>query len=127
MIKVTVLTILSVTLLFGCSGKAKTSNVATIASSPTETKTETVAAITTPDKPSCHREFVSVKRDTFDECILIGMSYRQVIEVFGYRGKLVSQADRVEIWEFNGGSGKEAMLTFTDGKLSIKSQSGLAN
>lgn len=78
-----------------------------------------------PTHPSCSRKYVSVKLDTFENCLVDGMTYSQVANVLGYAGKLQSQSGSIEMWQWNNGEGKYLSAMFSEGKLISKSQIGL--
>jgi hypothetical protein len=83
------------------------------------------AAIDVPKNPVCSRKYVSVKLDTFETCLIDGLTYVQVANVLGYRGTLQAKSGNREIWQWNDGSGKYLTATFSGGKLISKSQIGL--
>ena len=85
----------------------------------------TVINIDTPSDPVCHRKAQSIKKDTFDRCLVMGMTYVQAANALGYVGDLQAQSGTTEVWQWNDGSGRYATLTFTDGYLVSKSQIGL--
>jgi hypothetical protein len=78
-----------------------------------------------PTSESCKRNYVSVKLDTFQECLVEGLSYTQVANTLGYAGTLTSSSGSVEIWQWNGGTGKYLSAVFVSGKMTSKSQVGL--
>lgn len=78
-----------------------------------------------PDDPACHRNHVSVKLDTFQNCLLNGMTYVQIANILGYRGTLTSESGNLQDWEWNDGSGKYLSVTFVDNRLDSKSQINL--
>ena len=81
--------------------------------------------VNVPDNASCHRRYVSVKLDTFNDCLVEGMTYVQVANTLGYRGELQSQSGSIKLYQWNDGSGKYLSASFEDGRLSSKSQIGL--
>jgi hypothetical protein len=88
-------------------------------------QTGTTIMVDMPNHPSCSREYVSVKLDTFENCLIEGLTYVQVANVLGYRGELQAKSGDTEIWQWNDGSGKYLSATFFDGKLVSRSQIGL--
>lgn len=78
-----------------------------------------------PSDDACRRPTVSVKLDTFNNCLLDDMTYEQVVEVLGYPGKMVTKSGDLETWEWNGGTGKYLSIAFFEGKLKSKAQTGL--
>ncbi|MEG4177605.1 type IV pilin-like G/H family protein [Microcoleus sp. S13_C3] len=94
--------------------------------SPDSLKSDsTKVGVEVPTHPSCSRKYVSVKLDTFENCLVDGMTYSQVANVLGYAGKLQSQSGSIEMWQWNDGEGKYLSAIFSDGKLMSKSQIGL--
>ena len=94
--------------------------------SPDSLKSDsTTVGVEVPTHPSCSRKYVSVKLDTFENCLVDGMTYSQVAKVLGYAGKLQSQSGSIEMWQWNDGEGKYLSAMFSDGKLMSKSQIGL--
>jgi hypothetical protein len=77
-----------------------------------------------PKAPACLRTFVSVKMDTFEQCLPDGLTYVQVANVLGYRGTLQTQSGSTEIWQWNGREGSLSIV-FDNGKLKSKAQAGL--
>ena len=65
--------------------------------------------------------------------ITTGMTYRQVVEIVGVEGELMSEVDigyseyatRIYCWEGNGTAGSNANVTFQGGKVISKAQIGL--
>jgi hypothetical protein len=84
-------------------------------------------SVDVPKAESCTRKYVSVKLDTFNECLPEGLTYVQVANALGYKGELQSKSGDVELWLWNGGSGKYLSGQFVNGKLTGKSQVGLVN
>lgn len=78
-----------------------------------------------PKAPACSRTYVSVKMDTFEQCLPDGLTYVQAANVPGYRGTLQTKSETTEIWQWNSGEGKYLSIVFDDGKLKSKSQIGL--
>jgi hypothetical protein len=78
-----------------------------------------------PKAPACSRAYVSVKLDTFEQCLPDGLTYVQVANVLGYRGTLQTKSGGTEIWQWNDGEGKYLSVIFDNGKLKSKSQLGL--
>jgi hypothetical protein len=109
----------------------------TVASAPVPTPIDPNSAIgqidqfgvtVTTDKPShpaCNRKFVSVKLDTFESCLVPGLTYVQVANILGYKGTLSAQASTVEIWQWNDGQDRLLTAKFEGGRLVSKSQLGL--
>jgi hypothetical protein len=81
--------------------------------------------IDVPKDEACQREYVSVTRDTFERCLIEGLTYVQVANTLGYRGELQAQSGSMEIWQWNGGTGKYLSATFMNGRLTSKAQIGL--
>ena len=81
--------------------------------------------INVPANASCHRRYVSVKLDTFNDCLVEGMTYVQVSNTLGYQGELQSQSGSIKLYQWNDGSGKYLSASFENGRLSSKSQVGL--
>lgn len=77
-----------------------------------------------PDHPACSRNYVSVQLDTFQHCLVEGLTYVQVANILGYQGTLGAEAGGSEVWQWNG---REGVLTatFSGGRLVSKSQAGL--
>lgn len=107
-------------LLVGCTSTTSTISTQPAEPSPSPSSTE----IAVPAAESCHRNYVSVKLDTFNDCILLGMPYLQVANILGYQGEKLSESGNSQTWQWNGRSGT-MMAVFTDNKLVSKSQSGL--
>ena len=84
----------------------------------------TVAITDVPKLPECSRKFVSVKLDTFQSCIIDGLTYVQVANTLGYAGQLQAESGNSAIYKWNGSDGV-VMASFVDGRLVSKSQSGL--
>ena len=78
-----------------------------------------------PKDPVCSRTHVSVKMDTFEKCLVEGLTYVQVANVLGYRGELQTKSGNAEIYQWNDGAGKYLSATFANGKLMSKAQVGL--
>jgi hypothetical protein len=78
-----------------------------------------------PKAPACSRTYVSVKMDTFEQCLPNGLTYVQVANVLGYRGTLQSKSGNTEIWQWNDGEGKYLSIVFDNEKLKSKAQSSL--
>ncbi len=78
-----------------------------------------------PKAPACSRTHVSVKMDTFEQCLPDGLTYVQAANVLGYRGTLQTKTGSTEIWQWNDGEGKYLSIIFDSGKLRSKSQAGL--
>ncbi len=121
-------------LMVGCGGKPPATQVTapqtTASTNPNSNigKTDEMGvtvSVDVPDKESCKRTHVSVKNDTFQECLLDGLSYVQVANTLGYKGKLSTKSGNTEIWQWNGGTGQYLTATFVDGKMISKSQAGL--
>lgn len=121
----------------GCSGLHQSANVSQpVDSARTESavadtiseKTDLAGipiSVEVPQHPACSREYVSVALDTFDSCLLEGMTYYQVASTIGYRGTLQAKSGDTEIWQWNAGTGKYLSATFSKSKLTSKSQIGL--
>jgi hypothetical protein len=77
-----------------------------------------------PKAPACSRTYVSVKMDTFEQCLPDGLTYVQVANVLGYRGTLQTKSGNTEIWQWNGREGSLSIV-FDNGKLKSKAQAGL--
>lgn len=73
----------------------------------------------------CNRSYVSVKMDTFSQCLIDGMSYNQVVSVLGYPGTLTASSGSAETWQWNDGQGKYLSAVFINGRLVSKAQAGL--
>ncbi len=78
-----------------------------------------------PKDPVCSRTRVSIKIDTFEKCLIEGLTYVQVANVLGYRGELQTKSGNAEIYQWNDGLGKYLSATFVNGKLMSKAQIGL--
>ncbi len=78
-----------------------------------------------PKAPARLRAFVSVKMDTFEQCLPDGLTYVQVANVLGYRGTLQIKSGSTEIWQWNDGEGKYLSIVFDNEKLKSKAQVGL--
>ncbi len=71
-----------------------------------------------------------ITMDEFDE-IEDGMSYEEVCDIVGSEGELSSESTVADYtcsmysWEGKGSVGANAIITFSNGKVSGKSQSGL--
>jgi hypothetical protein len=78
-----------------------------------------------PNHPACSRKFVSVKLDTFENCLVPGLTYVQVANILGYKGTLGAESGSSQVWDWNDGSGV-LMAKFENGRLVSKSQSGLS-
>jgi hypothetical protein len=78
-----------------------------------------------PDHPACSRKTVSVKLDTFENCLVPGLTYVQVANILGYKGTLGAESGGSQVWDWNDGSGV-LMAKFENGRLVSKSQSGLS-
>ena len=87
--------------------------------------TGTVIKVDTPNDPICHRKYQSVKQDNFKLCLVEGLTFVQVSNVFGHAGELQSSSGTTEIYQWNDGAGKYATALFISGYLSTKSQVGL--
>jgi hypothetical protein len=83
-----------------------------------------VAIADVPKLEECSRKYVSVKLDTFQNCIVDGLTYVQVANTFGYAGKIQAESGNSKIYQWNGRDGV-VMGSFVDGRLVAKSQSGL--
>jgi hypothetical protein len=114
-------------LVVGCGGKPK----AAVAPAPLNNPNSDVgkvdemgvtAVVDAPSAEPCQRKYASVKRDTFDQCLIEGLTYVQVANMLG-RGKMASKAGNTEIWQWSNYGVITA--TFRDGKMVSKSQSGL--
>lgn len=65
--------------------------------------------------------------------IVEGMTYEESVEIIGGEGKLLKEAERsdgstttlIYYWKGNGGAASQAELSFEDGKLIYRLQSGL--
>lgn len=78
-----------------------------------------------PKDPACSRTHTSVKMDTFEKCLLEGLTHVQVANALGYRGELQTKSGNIEIHQWNDGVGKYLSVTFANGKLMSKAQTGL--
>ena len=94
-------------------------------SSKTSVPTPVSKEIEPPTGEACERSYVSVKLDTFSQCLVEGLSYVQVANTLGYAGTLVASSGSAETWQWNDGGGKYLSITFVNGKLISKSQIGL--
>ena len=83
------------------------------------------ATVDVPKAPACLRKTVSVKMDTFEQCLPDELTYVQAANVLGYRGRLQTKAGNTEIWQWNDGDGKYLSIVFDNGKLKSKTQVGL--
>jgi hypothetical protein len=79
-----------------------------------------------PSDPACSRTYVSVELDTFQNCLITGLTYVQVANILGYKGTLGAVNGNTEVWQWNGREGT-MIATFIDGRLVSKSQSGLVS
>lgn len=88
-------------------------------------QTGTVIKLDTPNRPECHRKYQSVKIDSFENCLVLGMTYVQVANVLGGPGELQAEAGNTQIWQWNDGAGRYATASFSDGYMVSRSQIGL--
>ena len=61
-----------------------------------------IVSVDLPKAPACSRTYVSVKMDTFEQCLPDGLTYVQAANVLGYRGTLQTKSGNTEIWQWNG-------------------------
>lgn len=83
-----------------------------------------VVVVDVPKLPECSRSFVSVKLDTFQNCLVDQLTYVQVANALGYPGRLQAESGDSQIWRWSGRDGV-VMASFVNGRLVSKSQSGL--
>lgn len=102
--------------LMACSG---TTTTTTLSPSPASVLPEV------PNHPACNRKYVSVKLDTFQNCLVDGMHYIQVANILGYAGTLQAQSGETEIWQWNNGDGGFLSASFSNKKMVSKSQVSL--
>jgi hypothetical protein len=116
---------LVVLLLPGCG--ASSDNTST-----TTPGTPGSSAVETGDAGEQSGETETITMAEYDQ-IQEGMSYEQAVEITGGPGKLlkeVTKSDgstitRIYYWKGNGGAASQAELSFEDGKLVYRLQSGL--
>ena len=108
-----IILILPLALILGCSNN-------TVA---TDSKIAVTPVI--PQLEPCQRRYVSVKKDTFLECLLDGMSHAQVAQIIGWEGNLGSQSGDKQIWQWGNGSGGYITVGFVGDRLVSKSQVNL--
>jgi hypothetical protein len=107
--------------LVACSNTTSTANI----SSPSPLPVAALPEV--PNNPACTRKYVSVKLDTFQNCLVDGMHYIQVANILGYAGTLQAQSGSTEIWQWNNGNGGFLSGNFSNQKLVGKSQVGLVS
>jgi len=88
-------------------------------------ETGTVVTVDLPDNPACQRKTTSVKLDTYENCLVEGLTWVQVANVLGYKGNERSRSGSTHIVQWSDGSGGYITATFVDNKLQSKSQIGL--
>ena len=89
----------------------------------TEEKAEARIEVSTDE--ACQKPYVSVKMDTFENCLTEGLTYVQVANTLGYAGTLMTQSGNTEAWQWNDGEGKYLTVLFIDRRLASKSQINL--
>ena len=80
-----------------------------------------------PDLEPCKRGFVSVHLDTYQECLLEGMTYEQVANIIGFKGTPGASSGSSEIWHWRGRDNEIITVLFDKTGLSSKSQVNLKN
>jgi hypothetical protein len=88
-------------------------------------ETGTTVVVDVPDDEVCRAKTVSVKKAVFETCLIGGLTFVQVSNVFGYKGVLLSQSGTTEVRKWTSGSEGVVLGTFRDGKLVGKSQVNL--
>jgi hypothetical protein len=106
--------------LTACSSSAST----LIAPSPVATLPDV------PSHPACSRKYVSIKMDTFQNCLVDGMHYIQLNQQEPHtypQGRCWEMSRDFEIWEWADGDGGFLSVSFRGQKMVGKSQVGLAS
>ena len=85
----------------------------------------TVVTVDAPNDPKCKPKYTQIVLPVFQDCLVEGLTFSQVSNVFGMAGKLQSQTGKVALYQWSDHGGV-AIVQFTDGHLVSKSQSGLA-
>jgi hypothetical protein len=109
-------------LLGGCSGTPPTE----ISPTPSTLSAPAATLPPVPSDPACNRPHVSIKLDTFQSCLVEGMSYIQVANILGSAGTLQAQSGSAQVWEWGDGNGGFLFVSFRDQLMISKSQTGLA-
>lgn len=83
-----------------------------------------VVKIDIPSFPECQRKYQSVEKDTFEKCLIEGLTFVQTSNIIGFAGDLSSKSGTYEVRQWSNGM-KIITASFKDGYLISKSQVGL--
>jgi hypothetical protein len=75
----------------------------------------------------CNPEYSGLLREHFEKCFVEGMTPDEITEVAGYPGTLLAQSENATVYSWRGNYAGTMTVTFIDGKLYNKAQSGLTN
>ncbi|NES92065.1 MAG: hypothetical protein F6K13_24130 [Okeania sp. SIO2B9] len=78
----------------------------------------------------CYPEYQRLTLDTYNECIILGMTYNDVVEVIGNYGNAISESGGFLVWSWNennnGKTSGKMIITFANGKAVKKTQYNLS-
>jgi len=95
---------------------------------PRPTYPETLAVLAGNPPPGtdvCNLEYSALIKAMYDSCFPEGISYVAMSNIIGWAGKEISRSGETVIYSWGGGDRGTLTATFTDGRLTAKSQDGL--